>query len=778
MENPDPSKESPHSADDLFIAFLEMSWEPAVILSDTGKICKANNPFLKQLGYTGNETESHHLINFCFNAESENILEKLLKMNSPSKTRNSVSLNLRTKTGKKGRYQIDFRYSGINKDEKSILMIFHNLDKDMNDTKTSSDAEKYLEIANVMFITLDTHQKVTMINKKGCSLLGYRREEIIGKDWSTTFLPPENKSSVKELFSDILSGKYPASSNNENTIICKSGQRKLISWYNTLLYDDTGKINGILTTGEDITQKHEAEKKIREYSEWLSLATQSASLGIWDKNMITEEVVWDKKMYELFGLSYGKDRIDKNTWEKLVHPDDREEADFKLERALSGDAPYYRSHFRIILKDNSFRYLEASAMVQFDEQQKPKRIIGVNWDNTEQYELLEENAHLQKQFYQSQKMESIGQLAGGIAHDFNNLLVPIIGYAELGISATNEDSELHESFYEIEKAGSRAAELTRQILAFSRRQVLETKLVNLNQIITGFKKMISILIGEDIRLEFELAPRLLSVKADRSQIEQILLNLAINARDAIKSDGLIKIRTENLRLTKDRNLEKSRIPKGEYSIVTLEDNGIGMDSHIQDYIFEPFYTTKPRERGTGLGLSIVFGITKQHGGYIEVESTPGKGSCFTLYFPSRKEAVSELSVDGIKIEDNKSRKESYSIIVVEDDDSVREFICQILRKKGFSVIESDNGDSALTIASTLKKPLHLLLTDIILPGIDGRELSKKMQIHQKGLKTLFMSGYAKNLIKPDQLIPGIEAYIHKPFRSDELIITIHKLLNN
>jgi signal transduction histidine kinase/CheY-like chemotaxis protein len=380
------------------------------------------------------------------------------------------------------------------------------------------------------------------------------------------------------------------------------------------------------------------------------------------------------------------------------------------------------------------------------------------------------------QLRQSQKMEAMGRLAGGIAHDFNNLLTAINGYSALLLRRVEGNSILRPSILEISKAGERAAGLTGQLLAFSRKQVLTSELLDLNRLVQDMDKMFARLIGEDIELSMELAPELGVFKANRGQIEQVLMNLVVNARDAMPKGGTVRIRTQNELVSRPREMQAESVRPGRYIVLAVSDDGLGMDAETRRRIFEPFYTTKPLGEGTGLGLSTVFGIVKQSGGYIDVQSEPGKGSTFLIYFPAMlQEGIGEAVMNGVHTEPARG---SETILLVEDDDSVRKLTFEILSDMGYTVLEAGSGQQALERCKSHSGPIDLLLTDVVMARMNGRELAEKILELRPGIKIVYMSGYTDDAI----LRRGVEtsglAFITKPFAPEALTEKIREVLQS
>ena len=370
-------------------------------------------------------------------------------------------------------------------------------------------------------------------------------------------------------------------------------------------------------------------------------------------------------------------------------------------------------------------------------------------------------------------MEAVGRLAGGVAHDFNNMLSVIIGYSELLLERADTDGQVRKQCEEIKRAGDRAASLTRQLLAFSRQQVLEPRVLNLNTSVAEIEKMLRRLIGEDIDLRTSLDPTLGLVKADPGQIEQVIMNLALNARDAMPGGGKLIIETSNTELDDEYALHHPPCIVGRYVILAVTDSGVGMSQETKARIFEPFFTTKELGKGTGLGLSTVYGVAKQSGGYIWVYSEPGQGSVFKLYLPR---------VDGseVQIRPAKSAPEllpgTETVLLVEDEQSVRALTRNLLEQGGYTVLEADNGAHAVEIAKQHHGPIHLLLTDVVMPGMNGPAVAEMiLPIHPEA-KALYVSGYSSSFGTQTGLVPAGANLFQKPFSRAALLRKVRNLL--
>jgi PAS domain S-box-containing protein len=386
---------------------------------------------------------------------------------------------------------------------------------------------------------------------------------------------------------------------------------------------------------------------------------------------------------------------------------------------------------------------------------------------------ITERRLLEDQFRQAQKMEAVGRLAGGIAHDFNNLLMVISGYTEVLLDQITLGHPLHAKAEAIQQASDRATTLTRQLLAFSRKQLLELKVIDVNAIVTDMERLLRPLIGENIQLTTSLAPNVGCTRADAGQLEQVIMNLVVNAKDAMPSGGEICIRTASVILDDSYRPENTFIKNGPYVMISISDTGQGMDRETQARIFEPFFTTKEKGKGTGLGLSTVYGIIKQSGGYVFVQSEIGRGTIFTIYFP-RVDECSEVRGD-IPIS-LAAAGGSETVLLVEDEDSVRQLVRETLESRGYRVFEAANGQAALTFAAAHLDPIHLIITDVVMPGLNGHELVQQLLPTRPGIKVLYLSGYAQDAFSKPIAAEAQKTFLQKPFTLQSLARKVREIL--
>jgi signal transduction histidine kinase len=430
------------------------------------------------------------------------------------------------------------------------------------------------------------------------------------------------------------------------------------------------------------------------------------------------------------------------------------------ELGLQYDLEQYREHLEMVVEERTAELMNAVKDLKKEIAARQKGEA--------------ERQRLQSQLLQAQKMESIGRLAGGVAHDFNNILTAILSYAELSLMKLPEHDPLRGHLISIQEASEKAAKLTHQLLAFSRRQVLEMKVVDLNAIIRGLAKMLTRMIGEDMLLELRIGAMASFVRADEGQIEQVLMNLAVNARDAMPSGGRLLIETADV--APDDAVLKSQgvADPGQYVMLSVTDSGAGMSDEVRERIFEPFFTTKELGRGTGLGLATVYGIVKQHGGHIIVDSEPGKGTLFRILLPITAAPGPEQAAEP----SGPLPTGAETVLVVEDDELVRGLIDEVLAPLGYRVLITASGDDALKTSDSFPGPVDLLLTDVVMPGMNGRQLAEVMRTRRPGIKVLFMTGYTQDALSTQGILePGV-ALIHKPLRPGTLARQIRQVLDS
>ena len=525
--------------------------------------------------------------------------------------------------------------------------------------------------------------------------------------------------------------------------------------------------------------------------ECLRFAISAARMGLWEWNIRTGKIYWSEDLERIHGLSPGDFGGTFESFLDQVHEDDRELVQRSVAHTLA-DGPEHDMEYRIVWPDKEVHWVEGRGAVIRNRKGKPVQMIGLCMDITarkQSEEFLQsahdelerrveertaERKHLEEQLLQSQKLEAVGQLAGGIAHDFNNLLTTIMGYSQLALRRLSPNDPLRPNLEEIKKASDRAASLTRQLLAFSRKQVLQPKVFDLNSVIADLERMLRRMIAEDIEIRTMLQREVGNVKADPSQIEQVIINLAVNARDAMPFGGQLTIETADVYLDETYAQQHLTVVPGAYVMLAVSDTGIGMDAETQLHIFEPFFTTKEVGKGTGLGLSTVYGIVRQSGGNIWVYSEPGKGTTVKVYLPRVDEGAEEYK-RSVPLSDLAQGTET--ILLVEDDEMVRQLAREVLETSGYQVLEAASGSAARLICEQTKEAIQLLLTDVVMPKTSGREVVNRLLPLHPEMRVLFMSGYAQNaIVHHGVLDEGID-FIEKPFSPQALALKVREVLD-
>jgi len=478
-------------------------------------------------------------------------------------------------------------------------------------------------------------------------------------------------------------------------------------------------------------------------------------------------------------LGYKPDELIGKPVLNVFYEEDQPAVSKKLNICLQNPKKTAHWEFRKIRKDGSLVWVKETVRVVKDKSDAPV-VFVVCEDITKQKQTEIEKKELEARFQQTQKMESIGTLAGGIAHDFNNLLTVINGHVELALLNISENHPLYRDLKAVESAGQRATNLTRQLLAFSRKQIFEPKIIDINLLISDLDKMLRRLIGEDINIETFLPDDPHRVKADPGQLEQILINLIVNARDAINertdiaSQKKITIETNSTYLDDEYAAGHPEIKSGSYVVLSVSDTGMGMDEEVKNKIFEPFFTTKETGRGTGLGLATVFGIVKQNNGHIDVYSEPGKGTTFKIYWPATDGNASDqqrTKVNSLPLRGNETA------LIVEDDKAVKEFACRVLNEYGYNTICASNGEQALNLLKETTEKIDLVITDLIMPKMSGKELAEKLISLSPNIKILFASGYTDNhIVHSGVLEEGIN-FIQKPYSAKALVGKVRQVLD-
>ncbi len=641
---------------------------------------------------------------------------------------------------------------------KTLIDSFNRMAGDLEKTTVSKDyMNNVFESMIDTLVIVSPEGTIRNCNAAVCSLLGCEVNDLIGK--SVESILGDQSTSENSILDEV--GKKGFIRNREIKYVTRNGRTIPMLLSASPMIDVNGAIEGVVCVAQDITVRKQAEKELAR----LGMAVEQAGEAI----IITDTggtIQYVNPAFERVS-GYGRSEvIGRNP---------------RILKSGKHDPDYYQVMWNtlnqgqvwsgaLINRNKDGKLFEEIAVISpvRDATGQVVNYVAVKRDVTHEMEIEE-------QLRQSQKMEAIGKLAGGIAHDFNNLLTGITGYSELLLNRLPEDDPVRREIEEIRKAANQASALTRQLLAFSRKQVFQVKVVNLNDVVSNLDKMLRRLIGEDIDLRTLFQYDLGSVRIDPGQIEQVVVNIAVNARDAMPDGGRITIETANVQLGEKYVHTHVVVKPGPYVMLAISDTGCGMDEATQAHIFEPFFTTKDPGKGTGLGLSTVYGIIKQSAGYIWVYSETGKGTTFKIYLPRVREEAEHASLDPELIAPVLGGPET--ILVAEDQEMVRELVMEILRSNGYSVLLANDGEEAVRVSELYKGTIHMLITDVVMPRMNGRDLVRRILPLRPHMKVIYMSGYTENAIVHHGVLDAGMHFIQKPFRPSDLSSKVREVLD-
>ncbi|MDY0312902.1 MAG: PAS domain S-box protein, partial [Desulfobacterales bacterium] len=617
-------------------------------------------------------------------------------------------------------------------------------------------------------VSLDLRGRIVFANSYFLELTGWTEPEVLGQDWFDLFIPDSVREQVRHVFSNVMKNRDTVGfMSYENEILTRSGELRNIAWSNVLTKDAHGNVIDVTCLGVDLTDRKRAEARNRQLWDIIekslneiyvfdcdTLGFRHVNRGALKNLQYTEAQIKTMTPIDL------KPEFTEETFRAMLQPLlDHEKESLTLEtihRRADGSVYPVEIHLQLMEADNEHLFL------------------AVIFDITDRRQTEAEREKLQVQLLQAQKMESVGRLAGGVAHDFNNMLGIILGYSELALDQIEPGQPLFENLQEIRKAAQRSADLTRQLLAFARRQTAMPKVLDLNDTVEGMLGMLRRLIGEDIDLHWLPATKLWPVKIDPSQLDQILVNLCINARDAINGTGRMEIQTGTSVFDAAYCEAHPDFSPGEYVVLTVRDDGSGMDAETIELLFEPFFTTKGLGQGTGLGLPTVYGIVKQNKGFIHVESQPGRGATFCIYLPRYKTAPAEQQA--VQGRSEPAAGGSETILLVEDEPAILSVGQMMLEKLGYRVLAGSRPEEALRLARAHEAAIDLLITDVVMPRMNGRDLAHRLQKLYPDLRVLFMSGYTADVIARQGILDEGMQFIQKPFSREALALKVAEVL--
>ena len=738
--------------------FFSTSLDLLCIADADGNFRRVNKEWENILGYSTGDLEKRSFLDFVHPDDLQETIDKT-RESSISPVFNFIN-RYRCKDGSY-RY-IEWRSTPH---DKLIYAAARDITERIENEKALRDSEeRFKALHNASFGGIAIHDKGVILecNRGLEELTGYSRDELIGIN-GLLLIAEQSRDTVMK---NIMSGyeePYDAigiRKNGKNFIV-------RIEAKNIPYKGKTVRV----TEFRDITEQKKSEEALRESEEKLKAVFNAANVGF----SITDEqgkyVMYNN--WWLNYLGYEADELKQKTNLDITHPDDIETSRNYFLKVIAGELSNYRIEKKFIKKDGSTVWGDLAVSPVKDREGRVQLMVGIVNDITDRKYSEEEREKLQAQLNQSQKMESVGRLAGGVAHDFNNMLGAIFGYTELSLRKIAPDHPVYTYLQDIKKAAERSANLTRQLLAFARKQAVAPKILDLNETVEGMLKMLRQIIGEDISLEWLPSANPVMIKMDPAQVDQLLVNLCVNARDAITDTGKVTIETDKTVFTEADKIKDESILPGDYVVLVISDNGIGMDRETLDHLFEPFFTTKETGRGTGLGLATVYGIVKQNNGFINVYSEPGLGTTFRIYLPQHyAAAVSKEQEPGTKEPDQGHQ----TLLLVEDEAMLLNINSEILEQLGYTVLTAASPAEALRIAGQHSGHIDLLITDVIMPEMNGRDLADKISVLHPGIRLLFMSGYTASVIAHHGVLEDGVHFLQKPFSLNDLAEKVKETL--
>jgi two-component system cell cycle sensor histidine kinase/response regulator CckA len=614
---------------------------------------------------------------------------------------------------------------------------------------------------------LDPTGRPTSWNSSVRRVLGYERPEFLRLSAADLHTPEEREAGASDR--NLAEAAERGRANEDRWVVRKDGSRFWASVSLSSVHDRQRRLIGFSQRLRDLSRSKGIEQQLRRKQDALELALEAAGLGTWEYDLVNGEMLWDERAKALFGLQPDAP-VAHPGWLDALHPEDQAPALAQWERALR-DQSRFSAEYRVIWPDGAIRSIMAIGQCTVDPATgDPRHLAGVMLDLTERRRTEE---HLQETL----RMEAVGRLAGGIAHDLNNMLAAILGFSDLLGRSLDSDDPRREDARQIARAAERSAALTRQLLAFARRELIQPQLLDINTVVRHARPMLSSILGENVELALQLAPEVLVVYADARQIEQSLINLVANARDAMPRGGRLTIQTKPVTLDPDARASREladEATSGSFAMLAVTDTGHGMDAATLQRMWEPFFTTKPSGQGTGLGLSSVYGAAKQSGGFVWAESEPGRGTSVQVFWPEIRSAPEPLEEGGGIPE---IRGGSEAVLVVEDEPLVRALVVRALRSHGYRCFEAPDAAEALRLLEAEETTVDLVITDVVMPGLSGGGLGDRLALLRPDLPVLYTSAYVDEDVIGRGLLEQGRPFLQKPCTPRELARKVREVLD-
>jgi PAS domain S-box-containing protein len=756
------------------------------LIDANGHFLRWNDNFRSVSGYTDAEIARMHLTEFFPEEDRAHIIERIklaFEAGASSAQRDFLSKN-----GTRTPYY--FTGSLIDYHEQPCLVgMGIDISKRLELEKESLKLASIVESSSDAIIGLDLDGRVESWNEGACVLYGYNAAEMIGRP-ASDLIPSDRRREEREIFERIRIGKRTR--HYETIRLKKDGSFVPVSLTISPIVDNDGSIIGASKIARDITPRKRTEQALRDSEQRYRAFVKHSTEGIWRfeiKDPIATDTSLTVQMDHIFengylaetnfaiAQQYGLTDVDDMIGaeiKELMPPGEVSNVDL-MEFFVGNDYQAHSFETGMVDDHGNDRYF-LNNLTGIIEDGKLTRIWGTREDITASKEAERAYKISEDQLRQSQKVEALGRLAGGIAHDFNNFLAVIMLHVDMLNLQLQVDSPLRYRMSEIKSVTNNAAVMVKQLLAYGRKQTMQPHPTQLNQVITEYLKIIKPLIGENIEVDLSLSPELGVCFVDPNQMTQVLMNLAVNSRDAMPGGGVLKFETFNTEITEKTRIHKAQ-PAGSYIQMNVTDSGIGMDEVTQSRIFEPFFTSKDAGKGTGLGLSTVYGIVKQSHGFIWVDSEPGQGTKFRLFFPRIDQPAISVKSEPVERTFEAMPQGTETILVVEDEDQIRRAAVEVLTVLGYQVFEAANGAQALQMSTYFVQPIHLLLTDVIMPKMNGQELAEQLRELHPETSVLFMSGYTGDIINREGILEEDMNFLGKPFTPLMLAVKIREVLD-
>jgi two-component system cell cycle sensor histidine kinase/response regulator CckA len=760
------TKGTANGGDRFFRVFRHAPLLMALIDFDSGRFIDANEKFVEVTGYTRWEVLSKTPAELGWMSGKDRG-----RLAAGIKARGRVE-NMELTITTRDKKQLCCLYSGelLTLEDRPVVL---SIAQDITDRKTMEDRRRRSEfIINAAgeFITMINRDYVyEMVSDSYCRAMGKARRDLVGRTVAEVWGEARFQEAIRDKIDRCFAGSIV---NDEDWLTLPDSGRRFFHIHYYPYHGPGGDVSHAVVVSHDITELKQAELDLRAAERSYRDLVEHAAEGIFRSTREGRPLMGNQAIADMFGYDSPAELLAAITdvGQLYVRHEDREALLGAIDRdgAVRGfEAEFYR-------KDGSRIWLSLNMRAVRDADGNLLYYEGINQDITARKQADEERLRIEEQLLQSQKLETIGRLAAGMAHDFNNLIAPIRGFAEIMMEECEADDPHVDDLKQIKLAAEMAGNLTRQLLAFGRKQILSLKPVDMRQVVRGVERLLRRTVREDIAIRIKVPRALKKVNADISQIEQIIVNLAVNAQDAMPGKGLLVIELKPILIDADVPGRDPQAVQGDYVLMSISDTGCGMDEETMAHIFEPFFTTKEKGRGTGLGLSTVYGIVKQHGGFINVYSEVGKGTTLNIYLPCIKgERDEEMAVRG---EAEVLPGGSETILIVEDNDMVLRMTRRALERIGYQVIAATDPEQCLRMMARFGEPIHLMLIDVIMPGMNGKELYERLSVMRPGVDVIYMSGYSEDVISHHGVLDAEVNFIQKPFSTRDLARLVRHVL--